>query len=73
MFFLKVPLELWAEAANYSNYIRNRVFSSTETVSFFYMYKLLEIDKDKSKIFAQLGFCIVTGIDLCQHVGFSIT
>ena len=33
--FFKVSLELWAEAANYSNYIRNRVLSSTETVSFF--------------------------------------
>jgi hypothetical protein len=53
---LKVPIELWAEAANYSNYIRNRVLSSTETVTSYEIWFGKKPDLSHLRVFGSQVF-----------------
>jgi hypothetical protein len=53
---LKVPIELWAEAANYSNYIRNRVLSSTGTVTPYEIWFGKKPDLSHLRVFGSQAF-----------------
>jgi hypothetical protein len=56
LFARKVPIELWAEAANYSNYIRNRVLSSTGTVTPYEIWLGKKPDLSHLRIFGSQAF-----------------
>jgi hypothetical protein len=53
---LKVPIELWAEAANYSNYIRNRVLSITDTVTPYEIWFGKKPDLSHLRVFGSQAF-----------------
>lgn len=59
MHAMKVPLELWGEAASYSVYVQNRVISSTGQSTPFELWHGTKPDVSHLRVFGCLAFAHV--------------